>query len=78
MLFDKSAVAHAHAKKTPVPIGYLFVNEKKKEERWNRDCKTVRTFCVFIYARTVKQKVWSETENGERDFSPAFLSPHQA
>ena len=32
-------------------------------------------FYVFIYARTVKQKVWSEAENGERDFSPAFLSP---
>ena len=26
------------------PIGYLFVNEKKNQERWNRDCKTVRTF----------------------------------
>ena len=24
-------------------------------------------FCVFKYARTVKQKVWSETENRERD-----------
>ena len=25
-------------------------------------------FCVFIYARTVKQKVWNEAENRERDW----------
>ena len=32
------------------------------------DCKTVRTyFCVFKYVRAVKQKVWIEAENGERD-----------
>ena len=32
------------------------------------DCKTVGTyFCVFKYARAVKQKVWIEAENGERD-----------
>ena len=24
-------------------------------------------FCVFKYARTVKQKVWNEAENRERD-----------
>ena len=34
------------------------------------DCKKVRIFqdfCVFKYARTVKQNVWSEIENRERD-----------
>ena len=31
-------------------------------------------FCVFKYARAVKQKVWNEAENRERDFF--FLSPH--
>ena len=25
-------------------------------------------FCVFKYARAVKQKVWNETENRERDW----------
>ena len=25
-------------------------------------------FCVFKYARTVKQKVWNEAENRERDW----------
>ena len=25
-------------------------------------------FCVFKYARAVKQKVWNEAENGERDW----------
>ena len=25
-------------------------------------------FCVFKYLRTIKQKVWSEGENGERDW----------
>ena len=32
------------------------------------DCKTVRIF-VFKYARAVKQKVWNEAENRERDGS---------
>ena len=43
------------------------------------DCKTVR-FCVFEYARAVKQKVWNEAENRERDWGETlkvfFLSPH--
>ena len=30
------------------------------------DCKTVRIFCVFKYARAVKEKVWNEAENRER------------
>ena len=47
----------------------------------NLDCKTVRT-CVFKYARAVKQKVWNEAENRERDWGETlkirffFLSPH--
>ena len=32
-------------------------------------------FCVFKYARAVKQKVWNEAENRERDWF-FFLSPH--
>ena len=31
-------------------------------------------FCVFKYTRAVKQKVWNEAENRERDWG--FLSPH--
>ena len=38
------------------------------------DCKTARIFCVFKYARTVKQKVWSEAENGERDWEETVFS----
>ena len=37
------------------PIGYLFVNEKKNQERWNRDCKTVRTF-AYSYTREQSNK----------------------
>ena len=40
-------------------------------------------FCVFKYARAVKQKVWNETENREPDWGETlkirfffFLSPH--
>ena len=39
-------------------------------------------FCVFKYARAVKQKVWNEAENRERDWRETlkirfiFLSPH--
>ena len=34
-------------------------------------------FCVFIYARTVKQKVWNEAENRERGWgeTPHILTP---
>ena len=32
-------------------------------------------FCVFKYARTVKQKVWSEAENRERDWGETFKRP---
>ena len=39
-------------------------------------------FCVFKHARAVKQKVWNEAENRERDWGETlkivvfFLSPH--
>ena len=39
-------------------------------------------FCVFKYARAVKQKVWNEAENRERDWGETlkirffFLLPH--
>ena len=37
-------------------------------------------FCVFKYARAVKQKVWNEAENRERDWVETiiffFFSPH--
>ena len=33
-------------------------------------------FCVFKYARAVKQKVWNEAENRERDWGETPLSPH--
>ena len=29
-------------------------------------------FCVFKYARAVKQKVWNEAENRERDWGNRF------
>ena len=36
-------------------------------------------FCVFKSARAVKQKVWNEAENRERDWGETlfFLSPHR-
>ena len=30
-------------------------------------------FCVFKYARAVKQKVWNEAENSEGDWGESFL-----
>ena len=40
-------------------------------------CGGERYFCVCKYARVVKQKVWNEAENRERDLGrDAFLSPH--
>ena len=29
-------------------------------------------FCVFKYARAVKQKVWNKAENRERDYAVPF------
>ena len=48
------------------------------------DCRLQNSpyFCVFKYARAVKQKVWNEAENRERDWGETlkirffFLSPH--
>ena len=46
----------------------------------SRDTHTARPqkgpyFCVLKYARAVKQKVWSEAENGERDWGAGRLYP---
>jgi len=46
----------------------------------SRDTHTARPqkspyFCVLKYARAVKQKVWSEAENGERDWEAGRLYP---
>ena len=47
------------------------------------DCRLQNSpfFCVFKYARAVKQKVWNEAENRERDWGETLkirflLSPH--
>ena len=46
----------------------------------SRDTHTARPqkspyfFCVLKYARTVKQKVWSEAENGEGDWGAGRLN----
>ena len=32
-------------------------------------------FCVFKYARAVKQKVWNEAENRERDWGETLKIP---
>ena len=32
-------------------------------------------FCVFMYARAVKQKVWNEAENRERDWGETLKIP---
>ena len=61
----------------PVPekldMGFLFYGQEMLQVECKVDCKTVR-FCVFKkckYARAVKQKVWNEAENRERDWGEA-------
>ena len=39
----------------------------KKSEKKNR-LQNSLYFCVFKYAQAVKQKVWNEAENRERDW----------
>ena len=44
-----------------------------------RDCCVTRLqnslyFCVFKFARRVKQKVWNDAENGERDWRETVQS----
>ena len=36
--------------------------------QWIRRLQNSPYFCAFKYARAVKQKVWNETENRERDW----------
>ena len=36
--------------------------------QWIRRLQNSPYFCVFKYARAVKQKVWNEAENRERDW----------
>ena len=47
----------------------VFTHENYLDAQWILDCKTVRIFWVFKYARAVKQKVWNEAENRERDYA---------
>ena len=49
--------------------------------RATRRLQNSQYFCVFKYVRAVKQKVWNEAENRERDWGETlkivfFLSPH--
>ena len=37
-------------------------------DRWRYRLQNTPYFCVFKYARAVKQKVWNEAENRERDW----------
>ena len=59
----------------PVGICYCFKAENKKKNPVGEcsSCNRIRLqnspyFCVFKYARVVKQKVWNEAENRERDW----------
>ena len=44
----------------------LSMTDKRWRHEWYR-LQNSPYFCVFKYVRTVKQKLWSEAENGERD-----------
>ena len=47
-----------------VAVGTGAIEKKKKQRRLQNSPH----FCVFKYARAVKQKVWNEAENRERDW----------
>ena len=59
---------------------YAFVFAKRLTRISPQSCGLQNSlyFCVFKYARVVKQKVWNEAENRERDWGETlfFLSPH--
>ena len=45
---------------------------------WIKGLQNSPYFCVSKYARAVKQKIWNEAENRERDRGETlFLSPHK-
>ena len=57
---------------------YFFFLEQRKKSLLLR-LQNSPYFCVFKYGRAVKQKVWNEAENRERDWGETlkiFLSPH--
>ena len=47
---------------------FVFFCERANKLAAKLDCKIVLNFCVFKYARAVKQKVWNEAENRDRDW----------
>ena len=56
---------------------YAFVFAKRLTRISSQSCRLQNSlyFWVFKYARVVKQKVWNEAENRERDWGET-LSPH--
>ena len=55
-----------------------YLREKKTAECRGNRLQNSPYFCVFKYVQAVKQKVWNEAENRERDLGRDifFLFPH--
>ena len=55
-----------------------YLREKKTAECRGNRLQNSPYFCVFKYVQAVKQKVWNEAENRERDLGRDifFLLPH--
>ena len=50
------------------PPSFARTFSSRERRLGTRQEKNSPYFCVFKYARAVKQKVWNEDENGERDW----------
>ena len=51
-----------------LPISLLILRKNPTVLQFQLRLQNSPYFCVFKYARAVKQKVWNEAENGERDW----------
>ena len=61
-----------------LPISLLILRKNPTVLQFQLRLQNSPYFCVFKYARAVKQKVWNEAENRERDWGETLknTSPH--
>ena len=54
----------------------LILADRKEIHKIKYRLQNSPYFCVFKYARAVKQKVWNEAENRERDWGETLKVSH--
>ena len=68
--------AKSRAREKPLLAGQCYAFKNRRKDCYvNIVCDRLQNspqFCVFKYARAVKQKVWNEAQNRERDWGESL------